>query len=51
MEPSRITRFGAPNKYDHVPKGTQCAVVNNSIEIEYWIQTNENEDEPVWVLE
>ena len=44
-----IERFGEPSKMDTAPKGTLCKVSNSGEIVEFYLQSNKNEEDPVWI--
>jgi hypothetical protein len=44
-----MIRYGVPGKLDTAPKGTIC-IANLSGKVEKYIQTNDDENYPKWIL-
>lgn len=45
----QLIRYGVPGDLDTAPKGTLC-IANLSGKVEKYIQTNDDENFPKWVL-
>lgn len=43
-----LIRYGEPNKYDQAPRGTQCCVFLSESKKEYYVQLNDDEENPRW---
>ena len=48
MEP--LIRYSEPNQYDQMPYGTKIVVKRNECVIDTYIQTSQDESNPVWKL-
>ena len=49
QKPSIMVRHGAPNKFDHAIKGTECIVIKENDETDLYIQQGADEENPEWM--